>query len=170
MTTQQPHPGLGLALALALAGCEAGPAPQPPANSVEPALDRLQPGESLPGVETAFGIEVPRGMQLTARFPDVVQLRGRVPLSDLVKYYRKHVKVSAIELGANQAVFPAVYVNGDTSRRVYRIVITDHGARRTIRMTDETKPPAVQGLSEAERWKRAGLQSDGTQLDRSKVY
>ncbi len=160
------------ALAVAmLIGCDSGPTARPAATS-QPELppDRLQPGEKLPGVETTFGIEVPRGMEVTARFPDVVQLRGRVPLPDLVKYYKQHVKVAAIELGNNQAVFPALYVNGDQTKRVYRIVITDQDGRRSIRMTDETKPPAVRGLTEAERWQRAGLQPDGTQQDRLKVY
>ncbi len=135
-----------------------------------PPPDHLAPGEHLPDTELTFGIEVPRGMRVTARFPDVAQLDGSLGISQLVSYYKQHVAVAAVEMGASQAVFPRAYIRGDEKKHIYRIVISKHGKRSKVRISDITGAPVVEGLSEEQRWERAGLQQDGTQKDRLKVY
>ncbi len=139
-------------------------------NPVDAPEDHLAPGEHLPDAELTFGIEVPRGMRVTATFKDVAQLDGSLSIEQLVSYYKEHVLVAAIEMGATQAVFPRVYVRGDAQKRQYRIVISKHDNRSKVRITDVTGTPVVKGLSERERWERAGLNPDGTQKDRLKAF
>jgi hypothetical protein len=50
------------------------------------------------------------------------------------------------------------------------IEITDRSGQVELVVRDLTPPPIPQGLSDEERWKRAGLRPDGTPIDPSKVY
>lgn len=139
-------------------------------ETAEQIADRLAPGEQLPGVETTFGVEVPPGMRVSARFPDVVQLQGRLHLDHLVRYYQKHLLVTGVELSQDRAEFRRAHVKGDPDKRLYRVVITQKNKHSVVRISDVTPPPKVQGLDQAERWERAGMRSDGTLKDRLNVY
>jgi hypothetical protein len=62
-------------------------------------------------------------------------------------------------------VFPRVFVKGDKQKRIYRIEI--HRARNltTVNLRDITPPKVPQGLTEEERWERAGRNPDGSLKD-----
>lgn len=154
---------------LLVGGCRDEPTPAAPPPSVAP-LDHLGDGELLPDTEQAFGLELPRDLRVTARFDDVVQAQGRMSVESLVDHFKQRVNVAAIEMSEQQAVFPRVYIKGDRSKRLYRIVISRYGKRSRVRITDLTGAPTVQGLNEIERWERAGLNPDGSQKDRLQVY
>jgi hypothetical protein len=162
-----------IAFCLALLGtaCKRGP---DPSSQAEPAAkepgDQLAAGEHLPDAELTFGIEVPRGMTVLSRFKDVVQLQGPLSVEQLARYYRQHIAAAIVELGENNAVFPRVYVNGDDTKRIYRIVISKKRKGSLVRISDITAPPTVKGLDERERWERAGLTPSGSQKDRLGVY
>jgi hypothetical protein len=141
-------------------------APAPAASS---ASDRLSAQEALPGRQLVFGVEVPSGMRVSSRFPDVAHLSGSRSVHDLIGYFSKHV-AGHVELTDSGASFARVHVNGDPKRRVYRIEISEQGLTRHVTLSDVTPTPSPQGLSETERWQRAGLNSDGTLKDRLSQY
>jgi hypothetical protein len=68
------------------------------------------------------------------------------------------------------ARFARVSLKGDTSGHVYDIEISREGTTSYVRMKDVTAPPRVQGLSDADRWQRAGMNPDGTVKDRLQQY
>jgi hypothetical protein len=134
------------------------------------ATDRLLPNEELPGRPRVFGIEVPEGMRVAARFPDVVQLTGKVRLDAVTRYFQTQVLSDRVQLGKGRATFPAVTLKSDQRKRVYRIeIVSDRGTTK-VQMRDITPPPVIEGLSEKERWERAGLNADGSIKDRLKMY
>jgi hypothetical protein len=58
--------------------------------------------------------------------------------------------------------------SGDPSRKYVFELVRDH--RRTLLVIrDKTPAPIVEGLSEQDRWRRAGLTPDGQQLDPLKL-
>jgi hypothetical protein len=133
-------------------------------------LDRLLPGEELPGRKRVFGIEVPHGLKVSSRFPDVVQLTGHVKLDSVLNVFRKQLLTEHIELGNQRAVFPRALVKGDAKKRVLRVEMVSEKGRVSVVIRDLTEPPVAQGLDEKERWDRAGRNPDGTLKDRLKVY
>lgn len=134
------------------------------------ATDRLLPGEELPGRPRVFGIEVPEGMRVSARFAKLVQLQGQVQHEAVANYFKTKVVTDRVELSKDRAIFPAATIPGDEEKRVFRIeIVSDHGTT-SVRMRDVTPPPVEQGLSEKERWERAGFNADGSQKDRLKTY
>ncbi len=158
------------AVALLIAGCKSDDGPKlklRPQSSASP--DRLSDDEVLPGREEIFGIEVPRGMRVSSRFADFAMLTGHARPEAVANYFREHVLARHVEVGANQTVFPRVYVKGDESKRIYRIEIAHSRNRTTVSMRDITPPPETHGLSEQERWDKAGRNPDGTQKDRLKA-
>lgn len=160
-----------MALTLLLAGaCRDEPSAPAAASASTVPLDRLAQDEVLPDTPHAFGLELPPSLRVTARFDDVVQAEGTMSLERLIEHFKQRVHVAAIELSEQQAIFPRVYIRGDERKRTYRIVISTHGKRSRVRITDVTGAPTVQGLSEAERWERAGHNPDGSLKNRLQVY
>ena len=134
----------------------------PPAPSQTPTpVDRLAKGELAPGKATVFGMAIPRKMRLDQQFKDTAYVSGNVRREQLSNYVRKRVSVAHVEVGAARTVFPAARINGDTTRHTYRIEIMKHGTGARMVIKDLTKPKPVQGISQAERWKRAGLTPQG---------
>jgi hypothetical protein len=117
-----------------------------------------------------FGLEVPQGLVVAAEFTDTAQLNGKVELDSVLNALQKQLVSSPIELGNRRAVFPSAYVKGDAKRRLYRIEIAAERSFTTVKISDITPPPVVQGLDEDQRWERAGRNPDGTLKDRLKVY
>jgi hypothetical protein len=141
-------------------------------NPANPPLDHLGPGEIPPGTETAYGLVLPRGMKVLARFPGVVHASGALSPEDVSNYVRDRVLVSRVELGAVETVFPGVRVKGGEAQKLLRIEVIPLGDRTKLVVTD-TSPPAVvppeEHLTDAERWRRAGYNPDGTLIDPNKL-
>ena len=163
-----------LALLLpALGSCRCGQDEAPPrTKAAEPGSspDRLAPGEQLPGRERVFGIEVPEGLTVASRFPEVAQLSGHVKLESALSALQKQLEVEHIQLGTQRATFPRATVKGDTTKRLLRVELVSVRGRLDVNIRDITAEPAPEGLEERERWDRAGRNPDGTLKDRLKVY
>jgi hypothetical protein len=129
------------------------------------APDRLAPGELAEGDAAAFGFRAPREMKLDARFPDAAHFSGRVTAERLSNYVRERVLASHVEVGAARTVFPRVRIKGNDSAHVYRVEIIPARSKTKLVIQLLSAPPAVRGLTEAERWKRAGIGPDGKPLD-----
>lgn len=160
-----------LLVLIALAGCDSDetimPAGSRPnaAGSARKPLDRLAPGELEPGRAEAFGLLLPRLLGVDARFPDAVHASGPVKPEALANYVRPRVEVAHVEIGAARTVFPRARIKGGAAERVYRIEVVPDGSRTQLVVRDITPPPTVQGISEDERWRRAGIKPNGEIVD-----
>ncbi len=163
--------GTLVVLASGLTGCRSetdvvvdAPRADTPVSSAKP-VDRLTPGELAEGNVNAFGIPVPRGMRLDANFADAAHIVGTARAEDVANYVRERVQVERVEIGAARTVFPQAYVKGDPSKRVFRIEVIADGPTTRLVIRDLTRPPAEQGLSEEERWRKAGFSPTGQPLN-----
>jgi hypothetical protein len=132
--------------------------------------DRLLASEELPGQKRVFGIEVPPGLTVSAQFADRAQLRGRVELNTVLKALQKQLVTGPVEYSPRRAVFANALVSGDSKKRVYRIELVAERNLTSVQILDVTPPPVTEGLSETQRWDRAGRNPDGTLKDRLKVH
>jgi hypothetical protein len=155
------------ALCLAV-GCKRSPSPAAGASAAPsaPPVDRLGPGELPPGTEVIYGLVLPRGLALRGVFPEVAHAFGPLTLEDVSNYVRARVDVQRVELGAVGTVFPAVHLTGGDPSRLYRIEVNPRGLNTELVIRDVTPPPPPPpGLTDAERWKRAGYNPDGTPMN-----
>ena len=128
-------------------------------------VDRLAPGELGASSRMVFGFPIPQGLRVDAEFHDAVHLSGKVALEALARYVRDRVVVSHVEVMGARWVFPNARIKGGDPQRVYRLDLVRDGGLTRLVIRDKTPPPTVQGISEAERWKRAGLTPDGKPLN-----
>ncbi len=128
-------------------------------------VDRLLPDELAQGKAVVFGFPVPRDMSVERMYPDAVHIAGSVRPEAVANYVRQRVAALHVEIGAARTVFPAARINGDKTHHIYRIEVIASSGRTLLVIRDITPPPTAQGLTEAERWKRAGLTPDGKIAD-----
>ena len=157
-----------IALAL-LAACKGGsdPSSEPPPAPVEaprPPVDKLEPGELAGGSEKAFGLAIPRGMRIEARFPDAVFAAGEIAPDIVASYIRKRVVSEGVEKSLVKTVFPRATLK-DAPTGVVHIEVVARGTSTSLVVRDVTRPPAKDGLSEEQRWKELGLTPRGEPLD-----
>lgn len=162
-----------LSFAVAVSACSTESAkPLGPAGSASAKakpLDRLAPGELVPGTAEAFGFIAPVQLRLERRFPDAAHFVGQASAEAVANYVRERVAVERVEVGAARTVFPKVVIKAGDPKKVYRVEVVRDGPITRLIIRDITVPPAPEGLSEEERWKRAGLRPDGTPLDPKKL-
>jgi len=168
--TQASASRLALLACCLCASCHAksdvGPAePQRTKTDVSKPIDRLAPDELAAGNAEVFGFAVPREMQVEHRYKEATHLIGPVKPDALANYVRERVVVSHVEIGAGRTIFPDARIKAGAPDRVYELdVIPEPGVTRLI--IRETTPPKVQpGLTDAERWRQAGLSPEGRPLD-----
>jgi hypothetical protein len=152
--------------------CRAKPQAQP---SIDPAPeaaepDRLNADERLPEAETAFGLPIPAGMRLTRHFDDSAYFSGPMDVQSALEHVRGHVQARDLELMGQSAVFSRAYINGDAMQRLFRIEVTPLGSGSQVYIKNITPRAATRGLSETEKWSRAGRKPDGTPLDPNQMY
>jgi len=156
--------GLG---ALACDRSEPAGAPAASTSSQPKTPDRLAPGEIAEGKTDLFGLRLPRDLKVEARFPHSGYASGKITPEALSNYVRKRVDVRHVELAASRTVFPKARIKGADAERRFRIEVIPLGRRSKlmVQWLNPPRPPAAKGLSEAERWKQAGLTPDGKQLN-----
>lgn len=131
--------------------------------------DRLPPGELLEGEARAFGIAIPRQMTLESVNKQTAHARGPVAPEALGEYLRARVLAQHVEMAEKRLIFPKVHVRGDDKRTVLRLEIIDDGLSTHLVLRNLTGPPPIPGLSDEERWKRAGLRPGGQLIDPQKA-
>ncbi|MBN2193915.1 MAG: hypothetical protein JW751_13955 [Polyangiaceae bacterium] len=159
-----------LAVGLGIGACRSptpvgdGAAPSASTPTSVP-VDRLAPGELAPSETTLFGLALPRGMVVDGVFGDVAYASGKLRREEVSNYIRTRVAVAHVELGVARTVFPAVRIPGQPAHHVYRIEVFSQGVETRLSVRRFTPRPEEPGLSEAERWRRAGYHPDGTPLN-----
>ncbi|MES1176713.1 MAG: hypothetical protein ABUL62_20485 [Myxococcales bacterium] len=162
--------GLAFAATLACASCHSksntGAVGTPLATSATPRpVDRLAPDELAAGNAEVWGFAVPREMQVEHRYQEVTHIIGNVKPDALANYVRDRVVVSHVEIGAARTIFPNARIKGGAADRVYELdVIPEPGLTRLV-IRDMTPPKVEPGLSDADRWRQAGLTPEGRPLD-----
>jgi hypothetical protein len=153
------------------AGCrsKAGAAPGSSAQAVVSAVakpvDRLAPDELAAGNALVWGFAVPRDMQIEHQYVQEAAMIGPVQPDALANYVRDRVVVSHVEIGAGRTIFPNARLKGGAPDRLYELdVVPQPGATRLV-IRDITPLKVVPGLTDAERWKQAGLTPQGRPLD-----
>ena len=74
------------------------------------------------------------------------------------------VIASHVETGPAKTVFTGVTLRTDPAHTL-RVDVVSRNGDTDLTVRDETRPPAREGLTEAERWKAQGLTPSGSPLD-----
>lgn len=165
---------LGLCSLLgAASACKRAETQAAPAQSSAPAplpLDHLAPDELAPGKVEVYGFPVPRGMEVQAYLADRAYVVGHVSPEALANYVREQLVVSHVEIGAARTVFPMARIKAGPADRVFTLEVVPDGPNTGLVIKDTTPlPPPAPGLTDAERWRAAGLTPDGKPLDMQKL-
>jgi hypothetical protein len=160
-------PGLFLALLL-LVACQRhvdDPAQASPSASAVP-VDRLAPGELVPGDKKALWIVLPKDMKIDQALLDVVFASGPVDATDLANYVRARVRDGTVSIGATATVFDQVRpVEGPDHTLFIRIFSGPGGRGARMEVRNTTPRPIPEGGTPEERWKEFGLTPEGKLLD-----
>jgi hypothetical protein len=147
-----------------------GPASSAAASAAALPLDHLASDELAPGKAEVYGFAVPREMEVESRLDDRAYVSGRVSPEALANYVRQRVTVSHVEIGAARTVFPMARIKGGPEGRVFTLEVLPDGPKTRLVIKDVTPPPPPPpGLTDAERWRAAGLGPDGKPLDLKKL-
>jgi hypothetical protein len=146
------------------------PAPAPAPNAPPPApvvTDTLDPGELLEGTERAFTLKLPRGVHVEESFAKVVFAQGSLKAADVANYVRSRVRGGSVHVGAAATIFDNVFATDEPTRPLFiHVEPLPRGGGTRIEVRDATPPPpTLQGATEAERWKAAGLTPEGRIAD-----
>jgi hypothetical protein len=155
-----------LATLAAFAGAckrEPPPPPAPPAP-----VDQLAPGEVVEGKDKAFALPLPRHTKVTGRFDTSVTVRSPLKPEDLANFVRARVKDGNVVAGGAATTFEDVVVPAEPQRRLtieVRKTPLTGDARSEMTVRDTTPPPVEPGLTDEQRWQKAGLDPNGNVLD-----
>lgn len=161
-----------LLVAVLLSACRSEPAPSQakaaPSAKPRTSVDRLAPGELPPGEQALFGLVIPKGMKVQGQFTETGLAWGQVPAEDVANYVRNRVEVERVEVGAARTIFPAVRIKDGPNDHTFRIEVVRESVGTRLIVQDLTPPPAPPpepGLTDAERWRRAGFTPDGKPIN-----
>lgn len=161
-----------LAPALLVGGCHkdesppepAAEAPPAPSASEPPPADHLAADELVEGPKLAFGLNLPRGMQVDGAFADVIMASGVFPLHPLVKYFRARLTEGSLREGEESATFEHVHIPGKVSSEYGVRIWFSHGYTR-VEVRDTTPKVLPHMPDDAARWRQAGYTPQGRVLD-----
>ncbi len=164
---------MGVLLAvLGAAGCRGREVPlaaQPAASAstvavVEaPPIDALLPGELAEGDEKALGLTLPRTTIVEKRFDDSVYGYGAYTVDEASKYFARRLDDARSVPSTSRTILkgrPRVGLNQPT----LSIELVSSGGNTHFVVRDITAPAAEPGLTDEERWRRAGIGKDGRSI------
>ncbi len=128
-------------------------------------IDTTEPNEIAEGDTLAFGLVLPRELRIQAQAQDVTYAIGKLPFEALANYVRDRVIPTRVDTGPAQTVFVDAIVKRDP-KHVVQVEVRAKRGRVELVVRDRTPKPAEKGLTEAERWRRAGLTPDGRPIEK----
>jgi hypothetical protein len=158
------------AAAALLCACQSKAPPTATAALPEATPDRLAPSERPAETATAFGLSLPKGMRLTRQFKSSAYFLGRLDLDTVVEHLKPHLDAKRVETKPGHTVFEQAALKGSAPERLLRVDVSAEGRGTQVYVQDVTPPPAPRGVSEAEMWRRAGRNPDGTPMDQNQLY
>jgi hypothetical protein len=153
----------------ACTSCKHKEAP-PPEESKPP--DHHAPNEVAEGKERAFGLPLPRLSRVAARFEKKVHVQSPYSPEDLVNFVRARVKDGKITPGTTETQLADVVPRDDAQKRLTIEVRSIRGGgdvKSEMIVRDTTPPPLEPGLTDEQRWKKAGLTPSGHIADPSQL-
>ena len=139
----------------------------PPASaaaSEPPPPDHLAPGELLEGTQVAFGVKLPRDLQLEEAFDNVAYARGSASVHSLVGYFRARLRDGSLHEGETSATFDHVHAPSRPERELSVHMTTTMGGVR-VEMRDTTPPRQSNLPNDEARFRAVGLGPDGRWID-----
>jgi hypothetical protein len=128
--------------------------------------DHLAPGELVEGSEQAFGVALPRGMQVTQSFVDLVTATGPVSVQSLSRYLGARLVGGTLREGTDAATFEHVAARGKPEPELLvKITSTFAGARLEINKVTHQQVHLLP--DEEARWRQVGLTPQGKIVDPS---
>lgn len=134
----------------------------------KPPPDRLAPNEVVEGKERAFGLPLPRVVHVKARFEKTVHVLSPLTPEEMTNFVRARVKDGKVISGASVTTLAEVIPLGDPQKVLtidVRTVRLGDGTRSEMVVRDTTPLPAEPGLSNEQRWEKAGLTPSGKIAD-----
>lgn len=134
--------------------------------------DHLAPSEVVEGKERAFGLPLPRTSRIAARFDKTVHVQTPLTHEELVNYVRARVKDGKVTPGTSGTQLFDVTPMGDPQKRLtidVRLYRGGDGNHSEMIVHDTTPTPVEPGLTDDQRWQKAGLTPSGQILDPKKL-
>jgi hypothetical protein len=144
-------------------------APPEPVPSAQSTADHLAKGEIPEGRERAFSLPLPLHSTIKARFANSVHVASPYTQEELANFIKTRVKDGKTTSGASETRFDQVVVVKDPSKTLtiqVRPAPIMGEFRSQVVVDDVTPLPEEPGLTDADRWKKAGMSPDGKLLDR----
>ncbi|HVH47927.1 MAG TPA: hypothetical protein VM925_36585 [Labilithrix sp.] len=158
---------------LVASGCkkkeEATPAPAP---SVRASADHLAKGEIPEGRERAFTLPLPLHSTIKASFVGSVHVASPHTQEELSNFVRARVKGGKSSSGATETQFDQVVATKDPSKTLTIQIRTAPIAgeyRSQMVINDVTPIPEEPGMTDTDRWRKAGMTPDGKLIDRKQL-
>jgi hypothetical protein len=148
----------------ACSSCKRTDSPPPP----EKPVDRLGPNEVVEGKERAFGLPLPRDIHVKARFATAVHAQSPLTPEEVTNFVRARVKDGSVVSGTSVTTLMHVVPVADPKKQLtidVRTVRLADGMRSEIVVRDTTPPPDEPGLTNEQRWEKAGLTPTGKIAD-----
>ncbi len=129
-----------------------------------PPADHLAPDELVEGSQKALGVGLPRDLEITHSFVDVVSATGPVSVHALVQYFAARLEGGNLREGKEAATFEHVHARGvPEPELLVRIASVLGGSRLEIHKVPHLPAPTLP--DEASRWRQAGLTPQGKLID-----
>src|SRR5690606_21187306 len=90
--------------------------------------------------------------------------KGAVNFDDLTAYVKDRVTVRHAEMFGSRIVFPNATIKG-VKDKVFDLTLREHRGQSILEIEDRTRPPASPGLTEKERWEKAGFKVTNGSID-----
>ena len=91
---------------------------------------------------------------------DTWYAEGRLRQEHVANYVRERVDASHVDTGPTKTVFREARLKGDPNH-LYELEVSVSRAGALLIVRDRTPKPVEPGLSERERWERAGMTPEG---------
>ena len=134
--------------------------------------DHLAPNEVVESKERAFGLPLPRNSRIAAKFEKTVHVQTPLTPEDLVNFVRARVKDGKVMPGTSGTELTDVAPLSDPAKRLsidVRLYRGGEGHRSEMIVRDTTLLPAEPGLTDEQRWQKAGLTPSGHVADPTKL-
>lgn len=165
---------LALALAggaLSAGGCSSCKPKEEIVESKPP--DHLVPSEVVEGKERAFGLPLPRVSTVAARFEKTIHVQTPLTPEELVNFVRARVKDGKVTPGTTTTQLFDVAPIGDPAKRLTIDVRTYRGGdgnKSEMIVRDTTPAPVEPGLTDEQRYQKAGLTPSGQVADPTHLH
>ncbi len=142
--------------------------PPPPALTSAKPVDHLGPDELIEGSGRAFGLALPRGIDVARAFEDVIYADGTPKVKAVVEYLRPRLRDGGFRQTGETATFERVKIP-ETPGREFEIKVLRVEGKTRVEVRDTTPKPVPDLPDEAARWRQVGLTKDGKFLDPTHV-